>query len=70
MIRALIIDDEEQARQGLRLVLEKYCPDIEILHLCENPESGIRKIKELQPDLVFLDVQMPKISGFDLLNNL
>ncbi len=70
MIKALIIDDEAKARQGLRLVLEKYCPDIEILGLCESPEIGLEKIDELQPDLVFLDVQMPKMSGFDLLDNI
>lgn len=67
MIKAIIIDDEVKARQGLRLVLEKYCPEIEILALCESPEVGLKKITALQPDLVFLDVQMPNMSGFDLL---
>ncbi|KQC30350.1 LytR/AlgR family response regulator transcription factor [Flagellimonas eckloniae] len=67
MIQALIIDDEAKARQGLRLVLEKYCPEIKILALCESPEIGLEKINALKPDLIFLDVQMPKMSGFDLL---
>jgi len=70
MIKALIIDDEAKARQGLRLVLEKYCPEVEILGLCESPQIGLEKINELQPDLVFLDVQMPKMSGFDLLERI
>ncbi|HHC79888.1 MAG TPA: response regulator transcription factor [Flavobacteriia bacterium] len=70
MIKALIIDDEAKARQGLRLVLEKYCPDVEILALCESPKIGLEKINELQPDLIFLDVQMPKMSGFDLLEKI
>ncbi|TMM56818.1 response regulator transcription factor [Maribacter algarum] len=70
MIKALLIDDEAKARQGLRLVLEKYCPEVEILALCESPEIGLEKIKSLQPELVFLDVQMPKMSGFDLLESI
>jgi two-component system LytT family response regulator len=70
MIRALIIDDEAKARQGLRLELERYCPEVEVLALCESPEVGLEKINELHPDLIFLDVQMPKMTGFDLLEKL
>lgn len=67
MIRTLIIDDEEDAREGLKLVIEKFCPEVSIEALCETPEIGLKKINELQPELVFLDVQMPRLSGFDLL---
>ena len=67
MIRTLIIDDEEDAREGLKLVIEKFCPEVSIQALCESPEEGLKKIDELQPELVFLDVQMPRLSGFDLL---
>jgi len=67
MIRTLIIDDEEDAREGLKLVVEKFCPEVSIEALCESPEEGLKKIDELQPELVFLDVQMPRLSGFDLL---
>ncbi|MGI9552009.1 MAG: LytR/AlgR family response regulator transcription factor [Aurantibacter sp.] len=70
MIKALIIDDEANARKGLRLVLQKYCPEVEVLALCEGPEVGLAKIETLKPDLVFLDVQMPKMSGFDLLEKI
>ncbi|QLG44383.1 LytR/AlgR family response regulator transcription factor [Costertonia aggregata] len=70
MIKAILIDDEAKARQGLRLVLEKYCPAVAILALCESPEIGLEKIKTLKPDLVFLDVQMPKMSGFDVLERI
>ncbi len=70
MIKAVIIDDEPKARQGLHLAIKKYCPDIEILSLCDSPEMGLKKINELEPDLVFLDVQMPKMSGFDLLDKI
>jgi len=70
MIKALIIDDEANARKGLRLVLQKYCPEVEVLALCESPEVGLEKIEALNPDLIFLDVQMPKMSGFDLLQKI
>lgn len=70
MIKALIIDDEEDAREVLKMSLKKYCPEVTILALCESPEIGLEKIDELQPDLVFLDVQMPQLSGFDLLERL
>ncbi|MEN8800246.1 MAG: LytTR family DNA-binding domain-containing protein [Flavobacteriaceae bacterium] len=67
MIKAIIIDDEQDAREGLKLSIEKSCPEISILALCETPEIGLKKIHELRPELVFLDVQMPRLSGFDLL---
>ncbi len=67
MVRAIIIDDEEDAREVLSLALKKFCSDIEILALCESPEEGLEKINTLGPSLVFLDVQMPNMSGFDLL---
>ena len=70
MIRALIIDDEANARKGLRLVLQKHCPQVNILALCESPEVAVEKILELQPDLIFLDVQMPRMTGFDVLEQL
>ncbi|MCI4669508.1 MAG: LytTR family DNA-binding domain-containing protein [Bacteroidia bacterium] len=67
MIKALIIDDEEDARESLRLSLEKFCKEVEILSLCDGPHEGLAKLSELKPDLVFLDIQMPSMSGFDLL---
>ncbi|WP_273567928.1 LytR/AlgR family response regulator transcription factor [Maribacter halichondriae] len=67
MIRAIIIDDEEDAREVLSLTLQKFCPEIEVIALCGSPEEGLDKINNLGPSLVFLDVQMPNMSGFDLL---
>lgn len=70
MIDCLIIDDEPDAREALKMVVEKYCPDVEILAVCETPEKGLEEILNLQPDLVFLDVEMPGMSGFDLLQHI
>ncbi|MEO0470808.1 MAG: LytTR family DNA-binding domain-containing protein [Bacteroidota bacterium] len=67
MIRSIIIDDEEDARESLRLSLQKFCPQVEIIASCDGPIKGIDAIEQADPDLIFLDVQMPHMSGFDLL---
>ncbi|MGD1892597.1 MAG: LytR/AlgR family response regulator transcription factor [Cyclobacteriaceae bacterium] len=67
MIRTLIIDDEEDAREALRLSIEMYCTNIDLLDTCNSAEEGLKAIHEHQPDLVFLDIQMPRLTGFDLL---
>lgn len=69
-IRSIIIDDEPDGRDAIRIALEKYCPDIEIVAICNGPEVAIPTVKKLKPDLVFLDIQMPILSGFDLLKQL
>lgn len=65
-IRTLIIEDEELARKLLRTYLDDY-PELEILGECENGFEGVKSINELKPDLIFLDIQMPKITGFEML---
>ena len=62
-IRALIVDDEKPARRRLRELLEKQ-PDITIVGECSNGEEAVRQIRTLQPDLLFLDIQMPGLDGF------
>ena len=70
MIKAVIIDDELHARRSLVRSLEQYCPEVKILAVCEGPEQGLEKIRTLKPALVFLDIQMPKMTGFDVLKQL
>ncbi|MEM6344130.1 MAG: LytTR family DNA-binding domain-containing protein [Bacteroidota bacterium] len=70
MIRAIIIDDEEDARESLALALTKFCAQVEILERCDGPLEGLAAIEKYDPDLVFLDVQMPHLSGFDLLEKI
>ncbi|HSY58915.1 MAG TPA: LytTR family DNA-binding domain-containing protein [Terriglobales bacterium] len=65
-IRAVIVDDEELARQVLREFVTKH-PEIEIAAECANGFEAVKSVTELQPDLVFLDVQMPKLDGFEVL---
>lgn len=65
-IRTLIIDDEQLARDIIRSCLEKET-DIEIVGECSDGFEGFRQINELKPDLVFLDVMMPKLTGFEML---
>lgn len=68
MIRALIVDDERHARQKIRTLLASQ-PDIEIVRECANGDDAVKAITESHPDLVFLDVQMPGRSGFDVLRD-
>lgn len=65
-IKALIIDDEQLARELIKNYL-KDTPGIQIIGECENGFEGARQIAELKPDLVFLDIQMPKLNGFEML---
>lgn len=66
MIRTLIIEDEEPARMLVRKFLEDFS-EIEVLGECADGFAAVKSINEHKPDLIFLDVQMPKLSGFELL---
>ena len=66
--RAVIVDDEELARQVLREFLTAH-PEIEIAAECANGFEAVKSVTELKPDLVFLDVQMPKLDGFEVLES-
>lgn len=65
-IKAIIIDDEVRARVSLQLLLEEYCPDIQIMEQCETLSEGIKAINKYKPNLVFLDIEMPSHSGLEL----
>lgn len=66
MIRALIVDDEPLAREGLRILVERET-DLELVGEADDADSAVRQILELRPDLVLLDVQMPGADGFEVL---
>jgi two-component system, LytTR family, response regulator len=69
MIRAVIIDDERLARNELKKLLLEF-PEIEVIAEAANANEGIEKIDSLNPDLIFLDIQMPGKTGFDMLAEL
>ena len=70
MLKAIIIDDEPDNVKLLALQLKMYCPQVQVLAECIESEDGYLKIKELQPDLVFLDIEMPVMNGFQLLEKI
>lgn len=65
-LNVLLVEDEELARDLLKSYLQDH-PSVNLLGECENGFEGVQKINELKPDLVFLDIQMPKITGFEML---
>jgi two-component system LytT family response regulator len=69
MIRAIIIDDEQISLKALGEKIRIHCPAIEVAGLFGRPEDAIREIEELKPDVVFLDIEMPKMNGFTFLKN-
>jgi two-component system LytT family response regulator len=67
MIKAIIIDDEMHCRKTLGILLKEYCPDVQVIDQCDNGEDGAEAIKKGKPDLVFLDIEMPRMNGFEML---
>jgi two-component system LytT family response regulator len=65
-IKTIIVDDEPLARRNIRLLLEQD-PQIEIIEECRNGAEAVKSIRKFSPDLVFLDIQMPEMDGFDVL---
>ena len=70
MIKTIIIEDEQQSREVLELMLKKFTGIIDLLDSCSTPEKGIESIEKNSPDLVFLDIQMPRMNGFEMLKKL
>jgi len=69
-MKALIIDDEKHCVESLQTLLEKYCSEVEVAGTCHDGFCGLKSIREEAPDLVFLDIAMPKMNGFDMLDQL
>ena len=67
-MKALIIDDEKKARNVLKILVEENCPKILEIFEAENLLSGVELIKKEQPNIVFLDIEMPEHSGLEILN--
>lgn len=69
-IRAIIVDDEEFARENLRILLEDFCPEVKVEALASSAGQARQFIEEHNPDLVFLDIMMPGEDGFMFLNSI
>ena len=67
---AIIIDDERDAVVVLQKLLEMYCPDVEVIATATSSIEGLKKIKELRPSILFLDIEMPQMNGFQLLSQI
>ncbi|HEY0653739.1 MAG TPA: LytTR family DNA-binding domain-containing protein [Chryseosolibacter sp.] len=70
MLKSIIVDDEFKSRESLKALIEKFCESIEVATLCQNGDEAIRAIAEYKPDIVFLDIQLQRESGFDILEKL
>ncbi|WP_336516721.1 LytTR family DNA-binding domain-containing protein [Pollutibacter soli] len=67
MLKALIIDDELQSREMLLSDIRQHCPGVKVMCMCASGKEGILAIKKEKPDLVFLDIEMPWMNGFEML---
>jgi two-component system LytT family response regulator len=67
-IKAILVDDEESARDVLHNLLLRFCPDVNLVAKCENVKQAVKFIEAEQPDLVFLDIEMPNYAGYEIVN--
>jgi two-component system LytT family response regulator len=68
-LKTIIVDDEQNAVDFISSIINEYCPGLQVAGKANNVAEGIERINELQPDLLFLDVEMPNGTGFDLLSH-
>jgi two-component system LytT family response regulator len=64
---AIIVDDEKHCREVLQLLLEKHCPSVKLLANCAGGAEALQALSQHQPDILFLDIEMPEMNGFELL---
>jgi len=70
MLTCIIVDDEKHCRESLEILINKYCQELKIVSICKDGASGLAAIQKMEPDIVFLDIAMPGMNGFQLLENL
>ena len=70
MIKAAIIDDEKDSIDTLKWKLENYCPEVNVVASFQQPAEGVTYLKKNPVDLLFLDIEMPMLTGFDVLEDL
>lgn len=70
MLKCIIVDDEFKGRESLKALIEKFCDDIDVAAVCQNGTEATEAINQFRPDIVFLDIQLQKETGFDILERL
>src|SRR5436190_3671599 len=70
MITATIVDDEPYSCEALGILLERHCPDVKVLDICYSAASALKSVNEQKPQILFLDIEMPHMNGFELLEKL
>jgi len=70
MIKAILIDDEVHCLKTLGMLLKEYCSNVQVLEQCNDAATGLKAIELHKPDLVFLDIEMPQMNGFEMLQRL
>lgn len=66
MFKAIIIDDENLAGDLLNMMIKEHCPELQVEMVCNDLPSGVKAIHQIQPDIVFLDIELPKYSGVEI----
>jgi len=70
ILRAILVDDELSSLQNLQSKLVEFCPDVEVVATAQKPEDAILFIRQHKPDVIFLDIEMPRMNGFRMLDEL
>jgi len=70
MLKSVIVDDEQKSRESLKILIEDFCEGVEVKALCQNVAEAIEAIEQFKPAVVFLDIQLQRETGFDLLTKI
>ncbi|HQQ95357.1 MAG TPA: LytTR family DNA-binding domain-containing protein [Bacteroidia bacterium] len=70
MLRAILVDDEPRGLNALKTLIDRYCPELRVVSTCLSSIDSVEQINTYHPEIVFLDINMPEMNGFDVLNQL
>lgn len=70
MLKGIIVDDETKSRESLKILVEDFCGNVEVCAVCKSVDEGIKAIQDHKPEIVFLDIQLHRETGFDLLTRI